>query len=190
MIVKTKLHEYFPVSFRYLSGQLFCKTYALKSIYNLFLHTSTSFLNPLKTSQNKSFSNIFRVCRNGILTWNWLTMVFKKKIALYEKWNFPLRISSANVTKSTVSCGFSHIYWRNPKWKTSFLYCVVWTCSDSPGLPELLYSCYCLEYLLPTQLWWQYKVLRVILIFSNAISGLQGYFFRVKDDVIRNTTPN
>ena len=27
-----------------------------------------------------------------------------------QKLNFPLRISSANVTKSAVSCGFGHIY--------------------------------------------------------------------------------
>ena len=49
-----------------------------------------------------------------------------------EKWNsncswhckkkciFPLRISSVNVTKSAGKCGFSHIYWRNIEWKTSF----------------------------------------------------------------------
>ena len=30
-----------------------------------------------------------------------------------KKWSFPLRISSVNVTKSAVSCGFGHIYWRN-----------------------------------------------------------------------------
>ena len=29
-------------------------------------------------------------------------------------------ISSVNVTKSAVSWGFGHIYWRNPKCKTSF----------------------------------------------------------------------
>ena len=33
---------------------------------------------------------------------------------LHKKWSFPLRISSVNVTKSVVSCGFRHIYWRNP----------------------------------------------------------------------------
>ena len=38
----------------------------------------------------------------------------------YKKWSFPLRISSVNVTKSPGSCGFGHIYWRNPYWKTSF----------------------------------------------------------------------
>ena len=38
----------------------------------------------------------------------------KLKIALHRKWSFPLRISSVNVTKSAGSCGFGHIYWRNP----------------------------------------------------------------------------
>ena len=33
---------------------------------------------------------------------------------------FSLRISSINVTKSEGNCGFVHIYWRNPLWKTSF----------------------------------------------------------------------
>ena len=33
---------------------------------------------------------------------------------LHKKWSFPLRISSVNVTKSAVSCGFGHLYWRNP----------------------------------------------------------------------------
>ena len=31
-----------------------------------------------------------------------------------QKWSFLLRISSVNVTKSTASCGFGHMYWRNP----------------------------------------------------------------------------
>ena len=29
-------------------------------------------------------------------------------------------ISSINVTKSAVSCGFGHIYWRNPQWKATY----------------------------------------------------------------------
>ena len=33
---------------------------------------------------------------------------------LDKKWSFPLKISSVNVTKSAVSCGFDHIYWKNP----------------------------------------------------------------------------
>ena len=33
---------------------------------------------------------------------------------LHKNWNFPLRISPVNVTKSAVSCEFGDIYWRNP----------------------------------------------------------------------------
>ena len=40
--------------------------------------------------------------------------------SLHRKWSFQLRTSSVNVTKSAVSCGCGHIYWRNPQWKTSF----------------------------------------------------------------------
>ena len=41
-------------------------------------------------------------------------------ISLHKNWSFPLRVSLVIVTKSTVSCIFSHIHWRNPWWKTSF----------------------------------------------------------------------
>ena len=37
---------------------------------------------------------------------------------------FPLRISSASVTKSAVSCRCGHIYLRNLLWKTSIFYAV------------------------------------------------------------------
>ena len=40
--------------------------------------------------------------------------------SLHKKSSFSMRISSVNVTKSTVSHGFGHIYWRNYWWKTSF----------------------------------------------------------------------
>ena len=42
-------------------------------------------------------------------------------ILLHKKWSFLLRISLVNVTKSGGNCGFGHIYWKNPKGKTSFL---------------------------------------------------------------------
>ena len=41
-------------------------------------------------------------------------------MSLHKKWSFPLKISSVNVTRSAVSDGYGHIYWRNPWWKTSF----------------------------------------------------------------------
>ena len=37
----------------------------------------------------------------------------QKQLTLHKKWSFSVRISSVNVTKSAVSCGFSYIYWRN-----------------------------------------------------------------------------
>ena len=37
-----------------------------------------------------------------------------------QKMKFPLRISHVNVTKFAANCGFGHIYWRDPWWKTSF----------------------------------------------------------------------
>ena len=45
---------------------------------------------------------------------SWAISLHTKKIS------FPLSISSVSETKSRVSCGFGHIYWRNPSWKTSF----------------------------------------------------------------------
>ena len=45
-----------------------------------------------------------------------LDLIITKRHAstLHKKWNFPLRISSVNVTKSAVSYEFGHIYWINP----------------------------------------------------------------------------
>ena len=37
-----------------------------------------------------------------------------------QKWSFPLRISSVNVTKSAIFSGIGHIYWRNSEWKILF----------------------------------------------------------------------
>ena len=41
-------------------------------------------------------------------------------------WSIPLMISSVNVTKSAVPCGFGHIYWKNPNRKHLF-WCIVKT---------------------------------------------------------------
>ena len=41
-------------------------------------------------------------------------------VNLHKKRSLPLNISSVNVTKSVGNCGFGHIYYRNPEWKTSF----------------------------------------------------------------------
>ena len=36
------------------------------------------------------------------------------QLSLHKKWSLPVGNSAVNVTKSAVSCGFSHSYWRNP----------------------------------------------------------------------------
>ena len=53
-----------------------------------------------------------------------------KTLPLYKKWSFPLKPSSVIVTKAAGNCGFGHIYWRNPWWKTSF----VVQCAKSTGI--------------------------------------------------------
>ena len=35
-------------------------------------------------------------------------------VTAQKKWSFPLRISPVNVIISAGTCGFGHIYWRNP----------------------------------------------------------------------------
>ena len=51
---------------------------------------------------------------------NFLFLSWKRTLTLLKKWSLPLRVSTVNVTKSTGNCGFGHIYWGNPEWKTSF----------------------------------------------------------------------
>ena len=50
----------------------------------------------------------------------WNASYARWEYTLYKKWSFSLRICLVYVSKSAVSCGFGHINWRNPKWKTSF----------------------------------------------------------------------
>ena len=63
-----------------------------------------------------------------------------------QKWSFPLGISSVNVTKSTWSCGFSHIYW----WKSlmeHFIFCVVFLVSyDGKYFGRLVSCCFFLGF--------------------------------------------
>ena len=59
-------------------------------------------------------------------------------LTLHKKWNFPLRVSSINETKSVENCGFDHIYWRNPYGKFHFLCSVNSTFSENiTGRPFL-----------------------------------------------------
>ena len=53
------------------------------------------------------------------VTWTFDHVTLWYNVTLYKK-SFPLRISSLNVTKSTGNCEFGRVYWKKPKWKTSF----------------------------------------------------------------------
>ena len=55
--------------------------------------------------------------KNGISARNlFVKFEHNLKWTLHKKWSFLLRISSVNVTKPAVNCGFGHNYWRNPQW--------------------------------------------------------------------------
>ena len=59
----------------------------------------------------------YSIIDRPIILYRYSPMLFQQTeclISLHEKWSFPIRISSVNVTKSTVSCGFGHVYWKNP----------------------------------------------------------------------------
>ena len=60
-----------------------------------------------------------------VMKYFWKENLAHTLLTLHKKWSFPLRISSVHVTKSAVSCGFGHIYWKSPQWETSlFVQCI------------------------------------------------------------------
>ena len=76
----------------------------------------------MDNSEGKRGLNIFRVGFHNVAYVFYfetqLLFIFRGITITAQK--NPLRISSVNVTKSAVSWGFGHIYWRNPWWETSF----------------------------------------------------------------------
>ena len=81
---------------------LFLNLSFLKSIFMKFKRPK--FAASLKKNLSKRFES-FKKAKLGHCT---------------KKWSFPLSISSVNVTKSVIPCGFGHIFWGNSSWKTSF----------------------------------------------------------------------
>ena len=62
-----------------------------------------------------------RILVIGILVVSFdVPQIERSHVSLHNKWRSPLKISSVNVIKFAVFWGFGHIYFRNPKWKTSF----------------------------------------------------------------------
>ena len=71
----------------------------------------------------RNISDIYKIFDISDISdiWNWLLSCsnFDDLDGVYfsfptKKWSFQLMISSVNVTKSTVSCIFGNIYWKNP----------------------------------------------------------------------------
>ena len=111
------------------SGPVMPSVIGSKSLWNKILRLFTMFgKNVFKTSAvSDSDLTIFAFSNNlSVLlrpTYLILKVLQFSRIACYlyllllKKWNFPLRISSVNVTKSAV-------FWRNSQWKTSsFVQC-------------------------------------------------------------------
>ena len=83
--------------------------------------------------------------------------------SLRKKWCFPLRVSSVNVTKSAVSCGFGHIYWKKSLME-NFIFCTVIS-SEKITLPSIL---------------WLFWILRSVSICENMASKFKWQFLRKK----------
>ena len=89
------------------------------SVSYVFFKNSVSFLD----------ANISRTYWQELIPWRMIGMhlaftLFSEFTTLHKKWNFPLKVSSVNLTKSADSCGFGLIYWRNRNGKLLF-FCVV-----------------------------------------------------------------
>ena len=110
------------------------QNFSNNSVIKIFKGIPTSLYSfPFFVNMQNSFVNIPFYCKCKII----LCSSFVKYHHCFErhnntkalwqctkKWSFPLRISSVNVTKSAVSCGFGHIYWRNPIIE-NFIFCAV-----------------------------------------------------------------
>ena len=85
------------------------------------LACSTLFFSQVSTNRDVASTRnffIFELYEWWYLFWRFDTV---------QKLSFPLRISSVNVSNSEFSCGFDHIYCRNPTWKTSFFAQCEWS---------------------------------------------------------------
>ena len=86
--------------------------------------TSISSLDWWPSARNKNEKSIFYYQKSKkihsslleilLMKKSWNTISWEQYKHCTKKWSFPLRISSVNVIISSISCGFGHIYWRNP----------------------------------------------------------------------------
>ena len=112
-------------------------------VWPSFIFSETSFTRKMSKSSDSMYSSIFmpekiwcynfRWCGSNFFQFSsslflpvfWARLlhfnVFFVKYYTAQKMKISIKdFFSICVTKSAVSCGFGHIYWRNPKLKTSF----------------------------------------------------------------------
>ena len=106
-------HVLLIVSFTLLSMASFLKLFNLFGSYKIFITLKHTFKTLNSCNKIVELTRLLWDiidCLNLTVSSRYLQAMY---ITLHKKWSFPLRISSVNVTKSSVSCGFGHIYWRN-----------------------------------------------------------------------------
>ena len=93
----------------------------LRWMYSVFVTFPVTFYlfkdnNKINRKRLEIYSKLTKTCSHLFLLFQLLTfsreMFFRLRYT--KKWIFPLRFSLVHVTKSTVSSGFGHIYWRSP----------------------------------------------------------------------------
>ena len=93
----------------------------LRWMYSVFVTFPVTFYlfkdnNKINRKRLEIYSKLTKTCSHLFLLFQLLTFSREMFFSLRytKKWIFPLRFSSVHVTKSTVSSGFGHIYWRSP----------------------------------------------------------------------------
>ena len=109
-LIIAKLHEY---GFDMLSLSLM-NSYLTNSYQSVKINNSCSLWTLIKyrVSQGSVLDTVLfnRVLCDLFFIINDVDVASYVDITLHKKWSFQLRISSVNVKKSAVSCGFGHIY--------------------------------------------------------------------------------
>ena len=88
----------------------------------------------------------------------WKKYVCWSFMSLHKKWSFPLRISSVNVTKSAVSCGFGRTHLLKKSLMENFNFCTVLQCNFN-NLNLNLFT----EFNFCECLYWRYQILYAAL---------------------------
>ena len=80
-------------------------------IYSIYLHFKAKIV--LFTALRPS-NNFFNLKKELVCSECLFKNLLGTYLSLQKKWSFLLGIFSVNMTKSAVSCGFGHIYWKSP----------------------------------------------------------------------------